>query len=176
MRLLRVDENGEFSLTNDLINNIPPYATLSHTWGEDYEEVSFKDLTIGPRQTKPGYKKLRFCAEQSARDGLQHFWVDTCCIDKSNSTELHEAIHSMFRWYRNAKRCYVYLLDVSTNDRDQINHTSWEPAFQTSRWFTRGRLNSSARKASYWKQEVVGAATSRDNGDYDPGSSRHTSI
>jgi hypothetical protein len=94
---LQVDENGEFSLTDDLIGNIPPYAILSHTWAEDYEEVNFKDLMIDKR-TKSGYKKLRFCAERAAHDSLQHFWVDTCCIDKSNSTELSEAINSMFRW------------------------------------------------------------------------------
>jgi hypothetical protein len=48
MRLLQVDENGEFSLTDDLVGNIPPYAILSHTWAEDHEEVNFRDLTIGP--------------------------------------------------------------------------------------------------------------------------------
>ena len=48
MRLLQVDENGEFSLTDDLIDNIDPYATLSHTWGEHHEEVNFEDLTMGP--------------------------------------------------------------------------------------------------------------------------------
>ena len=136
MRLLQVDENGEFSLTNDLIDNIPPYAILSHTWGEDHEEVNFKDLTIGPRKTKAGYRKLRFCAQQAARNSLQHFWVDTCCIDKSNNTELLEAINSMFRWYRNATKCYVYLSDVSANDHDLTN--PWELAFRKSRWFTRG--------------------------------------
>jgi hypothetical protein len=90
MRLLQVDQNGEFSLTDDLIGNIPPYAILSHTWAEDHEEVNFKDLTIGPRKTKTGYKKLCFCAERAARDGLQHFWVDTCSIDKSNNADLSE--------------------------------------------------------------------------------------
>jgi hypothetical protein len=72
MRLLQVDENGEFSVSNDLIDNIPPYAILSHTWGEDHEEVNFKDLTIGLRKTKSGYGKLRFCTQQATRDNLQH--------------------------------------------------------------------------------------------------------
>jgi hypothetical protein len=140
MRLLQVDENGEFSLTDDLIDDIPPYAILSHTWADDHEEVNFRDLTTGPRKTKSGYKKLRFCAERAGYDGLQHFWVDTCCIDKSNNTELSEAINSMFRWYCNATKCYVYLSDVSTNNHDQTNLflQSWEPAFRKSRWFTRG--------------------------------------
>jgi heterokaryon incompatibility protein (HET) len=140
MRLLKFKKNGEFSLTKDLISNIPYYAILSHTWGDEDEEVTFKDLTEDSGETKAGYKKIQFCAEQAARDGLQYFWVDTCCIDKSNSAELSEAIISMFRWYRNATKCYVHLADVSTNGQDPTNRSfqSWEPAFRKSRWFSRG--------------------------------------
>ena len=124
MRLLRVDEYGEFSLTDDRIKNIPPYAILSHTWGEDHDEVNFKDLTIGPRKTKAGYKKLRFCADQAARDGLTHFWVDTCCIDNSSSVEVSEAINSMFQWYHKADKCYVYLVDVPVSGSDGSDPSS----------------------------------------------------
>ncbi len=109
MRLLRLEENGEFSLTNDTTYPITPYAILSHTWGEDNEEVNFEDLKDGSGyyipffrlknkgKTKDGYRKLQFCGQQAARDGLQYFWVDTCCINKSNNAELSEAINSMFR-------------------------------------------------------------------------------
>ena len=115
MRLLKRNNTDEFSLTKDLINEdmIPRYAILSHTWGADTEEVSFKDMMDGTSMRKPGYDKIRFCGEQARCDDLQYFWIDTCCIDKSNSTELQEAINSMFRWYRNAAKCYVYLTDVS---------------------------------------------------------------
>ena len=130
MRLLQ-SEHGELYLTKSL-TDIPPYAILSHTWGDDESEVSFDELAKGPRRHNPGYKKLRFCAEQAARDGLHFSWVDSCCIDRSNSAELSEAINSMFRWYKNASRCYVYLSDVSTGCQ------SWEEAFRNSRWFTRG--------------------------------------
>ena len=140
MRLLKVDKNGEFStLTDDKVSDIPAYAILSHTWGEDHEEVSFKDLTVGPRTDKPGYRKLKFCAEQAARDEVRFVWVDTCCIDKSNNTELFEAINSMFRWYQRAVRCYVYLPDVHADNGDSNNSIQrWEPHFRKSRWFTRG--------------------------------------
>jgi uncharacterized protein with WD repeat len=138
MRLLKLEENGEISLTNDITYPTMPYAILSHTWGEDDEEVNFRDLKDGSGKTKDGYKKLRFCGQQADRDGLLYFWVDTCCIDKSNSTELSEAINSMFRWYRNAARCYVYLTDVLTNDRIDLFLQPWEAAFGNSRWFTRG--------------------------------------
>jgi hypothetical protein len=143
MRLLRCTNSGGYSLTKDLVGDdtIPPYAILSHTWGLDTEEVTFEDMTNGTGEKKPGYEKIRFCGEQARQDGLEHFWVDTCCIDKSNSVELQEAITSMFSWYQNAAKCYVYLSDVSTTKQeasDQSSEGTWEPDFWVCRWFTRG--------------------------------------
>ncbi|KAM7194192.1 Heterokaryon incompatibility protein (HET) domain containing protein [Rhypophila sp. PSN 637] len=119
MRLLERDHTGEFRLTkrlpNDKIPEIPPYAILSHTWGE--EEVLFGDLADGTAKNKSGYAKIQFCGAQAERDGLRFFWVDTCCIDKSDKAdkaELQHALNSMFDWYRRAAKCYVYLADVST--------------------------------------------------------------
>jgi Heterokaryon incompatibility protein (HET) len=140
MRLLRLKDNGEFSLV-EFVGNIPRYAVLSHTWGVDDEEVTFKDLVDGAGKSKSGYSKIRFCGKQAAKDGLQFFWVDTCCIDKSSSAELSEAINSMFRWYHNADKCYVYLSDVLIGGsvrNDLFSQWTWKPAFQHSRWFTRG--------------------------------------
>ena len=140
MRLLKLTGPGQFSLTEVSRHNTPPYAILSHTW-TDSQEVSFKDLIKGKGKDKAGYRKISFCSEQATRDNLQYFWVDTCCIDKSNNTELTEAINSMFRWYRDAARCYTYLADVSTpsNDIDpQSCQSIWEASFRESRWFTRG--------------------------------------
>ncbi|KIX06114.1 uncharacterized protein Z518_04088 [Rhinocladiella mackenziei CBS 650.93] len=139
MRLLKSENRGEPSLTKDLIEDIPSYAILSHTWGADEEEVTFNDVKDRSSKSKAGYVKIQFCEEQARRDGLQYFWVDTCCIDKANHTELSEAITSMFRWYRDAVKCYVYLSDVSARKRDN-NQTkrTWESAFRKSRWFTRG--------------------------------------
>jgi hypothetical protein len=139
MRLLEYNNDGEFSLTTIFGDDIPRYAILSHTWG--VEEVTFRDLMDGTGKKKIGYNKIQFCGEQARRDGLQYFWVDTCCIDKSNSTELAEAINSMFRWYRDAAKCYVYLSDVSRppfDTDDESNQLPWEVTFRKSRWFTRG--------------------------------------
>ena len=142
MRLLECNNDGEFSLTKDIVSGkIPEYAILSHTWGADTEEVTYRDLINGTGKNKFGYEKIRFCGEQARRDGLHNFWVDTCCIDKSNSIELAEAINSMFRWYCNATKCYVYLSDVLSpgiDIGDKSDQLPWEMAFLTSRWFTRG--------------------------------------
>lgn len=129
MRLLRVEEDGSFSLVERVGNNVPSYAVLSHTWGTDEEEVTFRDMMDGTGKTKLGYRKIQFCGKQASVDGLRFFWVDTCCIDKSSSAELEESINSMFRWYRDAARCYVFLPDVSGLQDD---------VFERSRWFTRG--------------------------------------
>src|SRR6266516_3674043 len=128
MRLLECNSTGEFSLTKDFGgDDVPRYAILSHTWGVDTEEVTFKDLMDGTGKSKAGYNKIRFCGEQTGRDGMRYFWVDTCCIDKSNNNELSEAINSMFRWYRDAAKCYVYLSDVSQPALD-ANERTWESA------------------------------------------------
>jgi hypothetical protein len=63
------------------------------------------------------------------------------CIDKSSSAELTEAINSMFRWYYEAAKCYVYLSDVSKSDcdeNDNLLRPTWMSAFRESLWFTRG--------------------------------------
>ena len=142
MRLLLRNADGEYKLKNfGDDGSIPPYAILSHTWLTDAEEPTFKDLTTGTGREKLGYKKIRFCGDQARQNGLQHFWVDTCCIDKENPVERSYSINSMFRWYRNAARCYVYLLDVPRShvgtDND-LNLRSWDSSFSRSKWFTRG--------------------------------------
>jgi hypothetical protein len=137
MRLLRYSSTGAFNLVEPLADNdvIPPYAILSHTWIEG-EEVTYEELVAGTGKLKAGYAKIQFCAEQAKRDKLEYFWVDTCCINKANPNELSQAINSMFRWYRDASRCYVHLSDVHSTASDTAR--SWDSEFRKSRWFTRG--------------------------------------
>lgn len=140
MRLLKLVGPNDFSLVQVPTHNDLPYAILSHTWTPG-QEVTYEDLITSSGRSKSGYKKIKFCGEQATKDGFLYFWVDSCCIDKSNPQELSTAINSMFRWYRNAKKCYVYLADVSTpiDKADiQTNQGTWEVAFRKSRWFTRG--------------------------------------
>jgi len=146
MRLLRTRSDGQLEFTEDIIRveDIPRYAILSHTWGK--QEVLFKDIKDAnvtrdiDEQKREGWNKIDFCAQQARRDGLDHFWVDTCCIDKANNTELSEAINSMFRWYQKSDKCYVYLPDVQGKSslEDGRSSSAWKAAFKRSRWFTRG--------------------------------------
>ncbi len=81
------------------------YAILSHTWGAD--EQSFTDLRAISKRCKASGKnprdfvspKIRNCCLLAERYGYKWVWIDTCCIDKTSSTELSEAINSMFKWY-----------------------------------------------------------------------------
>jgi hypothetical protein len=137
MRLLKYEEDGELTITPFEDNAIPPYAILSHTWGANTEEVTFADLVKGCGQAKRGYQKIRFCGEQARQDGLRYFWIDTCCINKTDKAELSLAINSMFRWYRNSARCYVYLSDVSSpplETRLECNLRKLE--IRKTEWFT----------------------------------------
>ncbi|KAF2688995.1 HET-domain-containing protein [Lentithecium fluviatile CBS 122367] len=115
IRLLQRQPDGAIVLCEPTSDHVPAYAILSHTWGR--EEVTFQDMEASSDMSrtvsKAGWRKIQFCAKQAAANGLQYFWVDTCCIDKRNAVELGAAINSMFRWYQNAARCYAYLSDVS---------------------------------------------------------------
>jgi hypothetical protein len=107
----RLLHSKSLELEESIGQNIPPYAILSHTWGK--EEVFFQDLQTDEAPKNAGYQKILHCCEEAARDGLEYAWVDTCCIDKTSSSELSKAIKSMYRWYQEAGVCYVYLSDVT---------------------------------------------------------------
>ncbi len=119
---------------------IPPYAILSHTWGD--EEVTFQDWqgVLQGSLVKAALAKIRGACAQALKDGLEYIWIDMNCIDKTNSAELSEAINSMFAWYRDARVCYVYLVDVPDDAVRSRKDGGWNATdpFLRSRWFTRG--------------------------------------
>jgi len=134
MRLIRVDT---WKLEDFFGDGIPPYAILSHTWGPDSDELSFGDIQDVDVDSNPQhikFVKLKGCCERAKEDGLQYVWIDTCCINKSDGTELGEAINSMFRWYTKSAVCYAYLADVPPGDPCEKPGSK----FYASRWFTRG--------------------------------------
>jgi hypothetical protein len=136
MRLLALDdcdlESGHLALRVFSGTDIPAYAILSHRWTDD--EVLFKDIENDTSIDRAGYPKLRGAIRQAREDGFAYLWDDTCCIDKSSSAELSEAINSMWVWYRDAAVCYAYLCDVSSTSED----ANFEPQVRSSGWFTRG--------------------------------------
>lgn len=109
------------------------YAILSHTWAED--EVSLHEMRDPTPATmlKAGFKKVASFCEVALQHGFEYVWIDTCCIDKKNSTELSEAINSMYKYYQNAV-CFIYLADV-------LHHESKKTELgdlRRSAWLTRG--------------------------------------
>lgn len=107
----------------EFYGDVPKYAILSHRWKKD-EELSFGGLEAPhPHSGRSGYEKVNnFCAEARKRN-IAYAWADTCCIDKKSSSELSEAINSMYTFYSQAKICYVYLYDVSSPK--DIEQSSW---------------------------------------------------
>ncbi|KAE9375872.1 HET-domain-containing protein, partial [Stipitochalara longipes BDJ] len=132
MRLLHTKE---FKLEEFGGKEIPHYAILSHTWGK--EEVTLQDVKMNKPMESEGYRKVKNACSVATAEGFDYIWVDTCCIDKTSSAELSEALNSMFRWYEEAEECYAYLADVQPNSVDRVTGITG-PDFRESRWFTRG--------------------------------------
>ncbi|CAG9951930.1 unnamed protein product [Clonostachys rosea f. rosea IK726] len=103
----------------------PRYAILSHTWGG--VEVTFQDWQMKAEEMENSerYDKIIRACKQAQVDGLEYLWCDTNCIDKTSSTELAEAINSMFSWYKNSAVCYAYLADVPPIDLNGHGPLGW---------------------------------------------------
>jgi hypothetical protein len=144
MRLINVWTTSLGTFSNE--STIPPYAILSHTWGDS--EVTFQDFSSLATSEKrdqilssEGYYKIAQACKQAQLQGLSYLWADTCCINKESSAELSEAINSMFRWYGNARVCYAYLDDidmVNPMQSAQQNEQQFWDKIAKARWFTRG--------------------------------------
>ncbi|EGP85272.1 uncharacterized protein MYCGRDRAFT_45759, partial [Zymoseptoria tritici IPO323] len=102
------------------------YAIFSHVWLSKDQEVTFQDIEHGTYDHKAGWAKVVNACRRALEDKLDYCWIDTCCVDKTSSAELSEAINSMYRWYYQAKVCYAYLPDVP------------DVPLRESKWFTRG--------------------------------------
>ncbi|KAH7361081.1 heterokaryon incompatibility protein-domain-containing protein, partial [Rhexocercosporidium sp. MPI-PUGE-AT-0058] len=111
-------------------SQIPAYDILSHCWGT--EEVAFGDINRSTWREKRGASKIINASLQCQKGRNHHIWIDTCCIDKSSSAELSEAINSMYNWYAQSAVCYAYLEDIDKDVEDVEDETG------KSRWFTRG--------------------------------------
>ncbi|KAM5356607.1 hypothetical protein ACJ41O_003253 [Fusarium nematophilum] len=147
MRLLNA-HTCQLESFNGAEDDIPPYAILSHVW--ERVEITFQDITqqpLGRLSRQPAFVKVSESCFQARRDGFNYVWIDTCCIDKTSSAELSEAINSMFKWYQQSALCYVYLSDFDTGGasldpfKEQGPEVHLEPddtSFFASRWFTRG--------------------------------------
>jgi hypothetical protein len=126
MRLLNAKT---YKLHTVLGKDKPKYAILSHTWEdgevlyEDAEDMQFL------WSMKKGFFKVKNACDQALRDGCDFVWIDTCNINKDSSSELSEAINSMFKWYRDATICYAYIADIKAGE---------ERSFSKCRWLTRG--------------------------------------
>lgn len=112
--------------------NVPKYAILSHTWDE--KEITLQEMQQLAPEKLPGYEKIDRCCKVVAKEGFEYVWIDTCCIDKHSSSELSEAINSMYQWYKEAQVCITYLSDVLSAD----NPSRLLSSFKTCKWFKRG--------------------------------------
>ncbi|KAI6023006.1 hypothetical protein PISMIDRAFT_118869, partial [Pisolithus microcarpus 441] len=136
---------SKIEVLKELDDKSTSYVILSHRWGNEvtYDEMTgltmMKPRKRGDVRERDGYQKIIKSCEQARKDSYRWLWVDTCCIDKRSSSELSEAINSMYRWYRNSQMCYVYLHDVieqafpTEQDFGRFSKSNGWPE-----WFSRG--------------------------------------
>lgn len=119
------------------------YAILSHRWVG--WEITFEQLgrhidalrAAGTTPLEsPQQDKIRGACQTARSKGIKWMWIDTCCIDKSSTSELSESLNSMFQWYRDAKLCITYLFDVIRKGAkiEDFNNEADQPSV----WFSRG--------------------------------------
>ena len=61
-------------------HEIPPYAILSHTWGDDEVTLQqWEGLATVPKSLdgSKGYRKIREFGNEAAANGFDWVWVDT---------------------------------------------------------------------------------------------------
>lgn len=135
MRLIKV---ADLSMCPDEVDEdrtFQRYAILSHTWDKDDQELVFSDFipsiaseTPGALEPeahwqntwKTGFKKLQNFSRVAKEHRIDRVWMDTCCIEKSSSTELQLSLNSMFRWYERSALCVVYLSDFELEMKDDF--------------------------------------------------------
>ncbi|KAI0630688.1 heterokaryon incompatibility protein-domain-containing protein [Trametes polyzona] len=143
MRLLNTTS---FDLESFPAGKIPPYAILSHVW--QTEEQSLQDVQAihAGRKQRRGRSadaawnglglsaKIRGFCVYARNQGYKWVWIDTCCIDKTSSAELSEALNSIYTWYEKAEMCFAFLQDVRGEEDPHLRPSS----FRNSLWFKRG--------------------------------------
>ncbi|KAG1745405.1 heterokaryon incompatibility protein-domain-containing protein [Suillus paluster] len=114
------------AIESRLVPKMLKYAILSHRWGKS--EPTFQDLKSGRHKLEgAGYEKLQEFCTKAKDHGCRLAWSDTCCINKESSSELDEAIRSMYRWYHDAYICIVHLAQSQSLETLGIDE-----------WFLRG--------------------------------------
>lgn len=116
MRLLHTET---YRLHDYFCSQVPRYAILSHTWGD--REISYEEIQAATDPSAiPEFSKIQGACALVKSEGFEFIWIDTCCINKSSSSELSEAINSMYLWYQKAEVCYAYLATVES--QPEVNY------------------------------------------------------
>lgn len=163
---MRLINTSSLELLHVVDSTQETYVVLSHVWGN--EEVTFEELSQPASRSKFGFDKIEKTCSLARQQGFDWAWVDTCCIDKTSSAELSEAINSMFTWYRDSQVCFVHLADLEPIPTD-MNKRDRRPFLNEHlarcRWFTRGWTLQeliASRNVEFYDQEWNFVGTKSD--------------
>ncbi|KAH7915572.1 heterokaryon incompatibility protein-domain-containing protein [Hygrophoropsis aurantiaca] len=117
---IAVEKAKDWEKMRSLADKYFEFAMLSHRWGDGeplfrHVDREIRDERCGSiymMKAPAGVQKLQHYCCTAAKCGYRWAWSDTCCIDKSSSSETQESINSMFSWYRNSALTIVHLSDM----------------------------------------------------------------
>ena len=155
MRLLRTDLNSGLCISEFDSEQTPSYAILSHTWEDG--EVLFSDVRDQTYAHKAGHLKIQSACEQAQKDGYDYIWIDTCCIDKTSSAELSEAINSMWTYYQESRKCSAYLSDVTVVGELENREKPLILTLSQARWGAQRQRGSTGRVRRGWRRTRWGS-------------------
>lgn len=129
---------------------------------EENRQVSYAlEDAFGALQRKKSAVKLDYSIRR-AKDvfeqkgyhavGKRYVWLDTCCIDKSNSHELTESLALMGEWYASADFCLVHL-DTDRSDEEWLNEwDTWKSNKDSRSPVCIPRFNKALAPEKQWSQ------------------------
>ena len=93
--------------------------------GQDLETAKYK----------AGFEKIEATCRLARKQNIDYAWIDTCCIDRTSSADLTEAINATFRIYEASSVCFVYLADLPS--LPHLPPSSQAPPYTASRGLDR---------------------------------------
>ncbi|KAJ5735254.1 uncharacterized protein N7483_000379 [Penicillium malachiteum] len=88
------------------------------------------------RKVKESISKARniFDTREFPNFSKRYLWLDTCCVDKSDSGELTKSLALMGEWYANADFCVVHLDTENAEDDWMEEWKIYDIDFTTENW------------------------------------------
>ncbi|KAH7012834.1 heterokaryon incompatibility protein-domain-containing protein [Ilyonectria destructans] len=115
------------------LNEAPPYAALSYTWGANIFDRTL-NLEGGSLQITQNLLDCLTALSDEVREGGFWFWIDAVCINQDDQMERSSQVGFMDLVYKSAQRVFVWLgKSDAGSDVAMDTIRDWSTVIQSSR-------------------------------------------